>query len=405
MTIEPKDVDRAAQTIKGSIVETPFLHSITLSAIAGAEVYLKFENLQFTGAFKERGALNRMANLSDAEKTRGVIAMSAGNHAQAVAYHAQKMGIPATIVMPAHTPFVKVTGTERLGAKVVLVGDTLVQSQEHAEKLSRDENLVFIHPYNDPLVIAGQGTIALEMLDRVPDLDTMIVPVGGGGLIGGMAVAAKGRRPDIHIVGVEPQLYPSMSQALENNVADCTGPTIAEGIAVKHVGSETLPLVREYVDKVLTVSEMELERAVYLLLEIEKSVVEGAGAASLAALLSQPELFKGQKVGLVLSGGNIDPRLLASVIMRELMRDGRICRLEIQIPDVPGQLSRVTGIIGDAGGSIIEVSHQRMALDVSAKLATLEVMVETRDGAHVDLIAQQLRDAGFDFRIMDVTEH
>lgn len=405
MTIEPKDVERAAQTIKGSVVETPFLHSITLSAIAGAEVYLKFENLQFTAAFKERGALNRMANLTDAQKVGGVIAMSAGNHAQAVAYHAQRMKIPATIVMPTHTPFVKVTGTERFGARVVLEGETLVQSQEHAEMLSRDEDLVFIHPYNDPLVIAGQGTIAMEMLDEVPDLDTMIVPVGGGGLISGMAVAAKDRRPDIHIVGVEPQLYPSMSQALENKVADCIGSTIAEGIAVKHVGSETLPLVRAHVDKVLTVSEMELERAIYLLLEIEKSVVEGAGAASLAALLSQPELFKGQKVGLVLSGGNIDPRLLASVIMRELMRDGRICRLEIQIPDVPGQLSMVTGIIGDAGGSIIEVSHQRMALDVSAKLATLEVMVETRDRGHVDLIAQALREAGFDFRIMDVTEH
>ncbi len=405
MSVTLEDIKRAAETIKGSVVETPFLKSQTLSSITGADVYLKFENLQFTAAFKERGALNKMAHLNDAEKAKGVVAMSAGNHAQAVAYHAQKMGIPATIVMPANTPFVKVRGTQRFGAEVVLVGDTLVEAQAEAEALVAKEGYTFVHPYDDDLVIAGQGTVALEMLDVVPDLGVLIVPVGGGGLIGGIATAAKALRPGINVVGVEPELYPSMSKALAGEDAVCSGATIAEGIAVKNVGGRTKKIVEKLVDDILIVSETQMEQALYLLMEIEKTIVEGAGAAGLAALLAYPDKFKGQKTGIVLTGGNIDPRLLATIIMRELMRNGRICRLQVEVPDVPGQLSNVTNIIGANGASILEVSHQRLALDVSAKYTTLEVMVETRDEGHIGEIADNLSREGLQYRLMDVTEH
>lgn len=397
MTITYEDIRAAAAVIDGKVVRTPCLYSKTLSSISGAEVFLKFENLQFTAAFKERGALNKLAGLSDAEKARGVIAMSAGNHAQAVAHHASTMGIPSTIVMPTNTPFVKVEATRRLGAEVVLEGATLVEAQATAERLATERGLVFVYPFDDDKVIAGQGTIAIEMLDEYPELETLVIPVGGGGLIAGMATAAKAFNPDIKIFGVEPELYPSMSAALRGETADCVGSTIAEGIAVKNVSARTIEIVRDLVDEVITVSEAHLEQAIYLMLTIEKSLVEGAGAAGLAALLTCPEKFEGQKVGLVLTGGNIDPRLLTSVIMRELMRDGRIFRLQIEVPDTPGQLAVVTRVIGDAGGSIIEVAHRRLQLDISAKNTTLEVMIETRDRSHIEEVRTALTEAGFGF--------
>lgn len=400
MTVTYEDVKAASAQIEGKVVRTPCLYSKTLSSISGAEVFLKFENLQFTAAFKERGALNKLASLSDTEKARGVIAMSAGNHAQAVAYHASNLGIPSTIVMPAITPFVKVQGTRRLGAEVVLEGKTLAEAQATAERLADENGFVFVHPYDDDKVIAGQGTIAIEMLEDYPDLETLIIPVGGGGLIAGMATAAKAIKPDIRIVGVESELYPSMSSALKGEAAECVGSTIAEGIAVKNVGVRSLEIVKDLVEEVVTVSEARMEQAIYLMLIIEKSLVEGAGAAGLAALLAFPEKFRGQKVGLVLCGGNIDPRLLTSVIMRELMRDGRIFRLQVEIPDTPGQLAVVTRVIGDAGGSIIEVAHQRLQLDISAKNTTLEVMVETRDRGHIDEVKDALTSAGFGFTIL-----
>lgn len=400
MAVTLDDVHRAGALIEGQVVRTPCLYSRTLSSISGAEVYLKFENLQYTAAFKERGALNKLANLTEDERARGVIAMSAGNHAQAVAYHAANLGIPATIVMPEHTPFVKVLGTRRLGAQVVLEGETLVQAQEKAERLAAENGYVFVHPYDDDLVIAGQGTVAVEMLEDFPELDTLVIPIGGGGLIAGMATAAKAMKPDIKIIGVESELYASMSGALRGEDVTCHGSTIAEGIAVKNVGTRPLEIAGKLVDEVITVSETSMEQAIYLMLTIEKSLVEGAGAAGLAALLAQPDLFAGQKVGLVLCGGNIDPRLLTQVITRELMRDGRLFRLQIEIPDVPGQLAVVTRVIGDAGGSIIEVAHQRLQLDVSARNTTLEVMIEARDRAHIDEIKSALIEARFGFTVM-----
>lgn len=400
MAVTYEDVKAAAAVIKGKAVRTPCLYSKTLSSICGAEVFLKFENLQFTAAFKERGALNKLASLTDAEKACGVIAMSAGNHAQAVAYHAGNMGIRSTIVMPTNTPFVKVEATKRLGADVVLEGETLVEAQATAERLAEENGFIFVYPYNDDQVIAGQGTVAIEMLEDYPDLDVLVVPVGGGGLIAGMATAARAVKPDIRIIGVEPELYPSMTAALSGKAADCIGSTIAEGIAVKNVGARTLEIVKELVEEVVTVSEARMEQAIYLILIVEKSLVEGAGAAGLAALLALPDKFRGQNVGLVLSGGNIDPRLLTSVIMRELMRDGRIFRLQIEVPDVPGQLAVVTRVIGDAGGSIVEVAHQRLQLDISAKNTTLEVMVETRDRSHIKEVRDALTSAGFGFTMM-----
>ncbi len=400
MAVTYEDIKAAAAVIEGKVVRTPCLYSRTLSSISNAEVFLKFENLQFTAAFKERGALNKLASLSKSERARGVIAMSAGNHAQAVAWHAGKMGIPSTIVMPTNTPFVKVEATKRHGAEVVLEGATLVEAKVVAERLATEKDLVFVYPFDDDKIIAGQGTTAIEMLEDCPGLDTLVIPVGGGGLIAGMATAAKAINPNIRIVGVEAELYPSMSAALNGETADCVGSTIAEGIAVKNVSVRTTEIVRDLVDELVTVSEARMEQAIYLMLIIEKSLVEGAGAAGLAALLAWPEKFHGQKVGLVLTGGNIDPRLLTSVIMRELMRDGRIFRLQIEIPDTPGQLAVVTRVIGDAGGSIIEVAHQRLQLDISAKNTTLEVMVETRDRNHIKEIRAALMSAGFGFTVL-----
>ena len=389
------DVQRAAQTIRGAVLNTDCDESRTLGEILGCRVWLKFENLQFTAAFKERGALNRLLALNADERRRGVIAMSAGNHAQGVAYHAKRLNIPATIVMPAGTPMVKVENTGRHGAKVIIEGATLEDSAAFARAQSAAKQLVFIHPYDDPLVIAGQGTIALEMLAAVPELDTLVVPVGGGGLISGMAVAAKGLKPELRVLGVQAGLYPSMYNAQKAATLPMRGDTLAEGIAVKVPGVITTAIVRALVDDIVLVTEDQLERAVSLLITIEKTVVEGAGAAGLAAMLAQPEQFKGRNVGLVLCGGNIDTRLLASVLTRELAREGRLSQLAIDLVDRPGQLAAVATLLGQAGANIVEVSHQRTFSDLPAKGTLLEVVIETRDRGHLTETVERLRSAGF----------
>ena len=342
------DVRAAAARIKGAVVHTPCLRSETLSRIAKADVWIKFENLQFTASFKERGALNTLLQLTDEERRRGVIAMSAGNHAQGVAYHAGRLGLPATIVMPSFTPNTKVKHTRGHGARVVLIGDTLAEAAAEAHRLADAEKLVFVHPYDDPRIIAGQGTIALEMLEDAPELDTLVVPVGGGGMLAGCAVAARGLKPDVRMIGVESAGYSAMRQLLAGEPVTVGGDTIAEGIAVRDIGQTPLAIARALVDRVLAVDEVAIERAIALFLEVEKTVAEGAGAAGLAALLAHPEVFKGRKIGLILCGGNIDTRLLASVLLRGLVRDGRIVRLRLMIGDAPGQLARVAGLIGAA---------------------------------------------------------
>ncbi|HEU5096261.1 MAG TPA: threonine ammonia-lyase [Reyranella sp.] len=394
------DIQAAAARIKGAVVRTPCLRSETLSRIAGAEVWIKFENLQFTASFKERGALNTLLQLSDAERRHGVIAMSAGNHAQGVAYHAGRLGIPATIVMPSFTPNTKVTHTRGHGATVVLHGDTLAEAGAEAHRLAAAGQLTFVHPYDDPRIIAGQGTIALEMLQDAPGLDTLVAPVGGGGMIGGCAIAARGLQPDIKVIGVETASYSAMRQLLAREPVTAGGDTIAEGIAVSDIGELPLAIARSLLDRVVPVEEVAIERAISLLIEVEKTVAEGAGAAGLAALLAHPEVFRGRKVGLVLSGGNIDTRLLASVLLRGLVRDGRIVRLRVMINDLPGQLARVSGLIGKAGGNIVEVQHQRL-FGVVAKRAELDVTVETRDRAHVRELVAALQSDGFVVRVLE----
>ncbi|HFA60325.1 MAG TPA: threonine ammonia-lyase, partial [Rhodospirillales bacterium] len=354
----------------------------------------KFENLQYTASFKERGALNRLSVLSPEERRRGVVAASAGNHAQGVAYHAQRLGIPAVIVMPRETPFVKIENTEKLGARVVLHGHSVEEATAHARELARRDGLVFVHPYDDPLIIAGQGTIALEMLDQAPDLEVLVVPVGGGGLISGIAVAARGRRPEIEILGVEAALFPSVRCLLEGREVTAGGPTIAEGIAVKRPGALTLPIIRRLVADVLVVEESAIEAAVLQLLEIEKTVVEGAGAAGLAAIASEPARFRGRRVGLVLSGGNIDSRLLSGVILRGLVRTDRLVRLRVGIPDSPGSLARVAAIIAESGGNIVDVVHQRAFSRLSVKQADVDFTVETRNADHARDIQRALEEAG-----------
>jgi threonine dehydratase len=396
LCIALEDVRAAQKRIADQLSNTPCLHSRTLSQLTGAQVFIKFENLQFTASFKERGALNRLLQLTDAERRRGVCTMSAGNHGQAVAYHAHRLGIPATIVMPRHTPFVKVQHTRSHGATVVLHGDTLVEAFEHSQQILAEQGLTFIHPYDDPDVIAGQGTIALEMLASAPDLEQLVIPIGGGGLIAGMAVAAKAISPDIELIGVQSTSYPSMPAALSGAEALCQGNTIAEGIAVKWAGLLTREVVRALVADIVLVNESELEGGIALLLNVEKTVAEGAGAASLAAILSQPERYRGRKVGLILSGGNIDPRLLASVIMRELVREQRIVTLRIPIADQPGALSRLTHVIGEQGGNILDVFHRRLSMNVPAKSATLALSFESRDAGHADTIVAAVRAAGFD---------
>lgn len=388
------DVLAARDLIAGQVMRTPMLPAPPLSAITGAEVFVKYENLQVTNSFKERGALVKLASLDADERRRGVIAMSAGNHAQAVALHASRLGIPATIVMPETTPFVKVAATRSHGATVVLDGETLAESQTRAEAIQAAENRVWVHPYDDLAVMAGQGTIACEMLEDVPDLDMLVIPIGGGGLIGGNAVAAKAIRPGIEIIGVEAALYPSMWNAVKGGSRPVGGPTLAEGIAVKIVGRSTLPVVQELVADIVLASESDLERAVNLYLTRQKTIAEGAGAAGLAAMLAEPDRFRGRKVGLILCGGNIDPRILASIMVRELERESRIVSLRITIPDRPGVLGTVASLIGRLGGNILEVEHRRLFLDTPAKGTKLDVTVETRDGSHAHEILAALEAAG-----------
>ncbi len=390
------DVERAAAVIKGAVIITPCDPSRTLSAKHGCEIWLKFENLQFTSSYKERGALNRLTALTPDERRRGVIAMSAGNHAQGVAYHAGRLGIPATIVMPEGTPEVKSENTKKHGAEVILHGATLEASAEFARSYGAERNLTFIHPFNDPLVIAGQGTVALEMLRAVPELEVLVVPVGGGGLISGMAIAAKALKPGIEIVGVETALYPSMYNRLRGTDLPVRGDTLAEGIAVRDPGAITERIMRTHVDDLVLVSEAHLERAVNELLLIEKTVVEGAGAAGLAAVIADPLRFKGRKVGLVLTGGNIDARLLASVLTRELARAGRMSRLTLDIPDRPGELARVAGVLGQTGANIVEVYHQRVFTDLPAKGTELNLVIETRDRDHLETVLVKLKAAGYE---------
>ncbi len=395
MTVTLDDIKAAAAAIEGEVVKTPTTHSRTLSRITGAEVVLKIENLQYTGSFKDRGALVKLKSLTPEEKAAGVIAMSAGNHAQAVAYHSQRLGIAATIVMPQGTPQVKASNTQRFGARVVFEGETIDEAAVRARAIAEEEGLSFVHPYDDEKTIAGQGTVALEMLADHPDLDMLVVPIGGGGLIAGNATAAKALKPDIEIIGVEAALYPSMYQATQGLPAKSGGRTIAEGIAVKTVGKLTRPIVERLVSDVMLVSEEDLERGVQLLLEIEKTVTEGAGAATLAALLAHRDRFAGRRVGLVISGGNIDMRLLTSVILRGLVRNGRIVRMRIEIPDMPGTLARIAGVIGDTDGNIIEVYHQRAFSGLPAKQADLDIVIETRDAEHVRDIMAKLTAVGF----------
>jgi threonine dehydratase len=393
MTPSLEDIRAAARRLEGAIEKTPLVHSRTLSRLTGAEVFLKLENLQFTASFKERGALNKLLALSEAERRRGVIAMSAGNHAQAVAYHARRLGIPATIVMPRGSPNTKIRNTQVHGATVLLEGDNLFEAGKHARALAAKDNLVFVHPYEDPLIIAGQGTVGLEMIEAMPDLDMLVVPVGGGGLISGIATAVKAIKPSVEVFGAESSNYPSMHQRLNNLPVECGGDTIAEGIAVKDVGSIALEIIRRLVKEVLVVKEETIERAVVALIEIEKTVAEGAGGAGLAALLEHPQRFAGKRVGLPVSGGNIDSRVLASVLMRGLVRDGRLVRLRVTMPDISGSLAKVATLIAEAGGNIVEVQHQRIFGTSSVRSPEVEFLVETRDRDHTERLVAALKAA------------
>jgi threonine dehydratase len=399
------DIRRAEAAIAGALAKTPLVAAPTLSKAAGCTVYLKLETQHPTGSFKERGALNKLLTLGDNQRRAGVVAMSAGNHAQGVAYHARRLGIPATIVMPEGTPFTKIDRTEALGATVLLQGDSLAAARRASDKLARERGLIPVHPYDDPDVIAGQGTIALEILAARPDLDALIVPTGGGGLISGIAVAAKALKPDIEIVGVQSALYPSMREVLQGRIPDIAvaGATLAEGIAVKEPGKITRRIVAALVADILLVDDVQVEAAIEHLIDREKLVVEGAGAAGVAALLANPERFHGKRVGIVITGGNIDARLLASVLMRGLVREGCLVRLRSELPDVPGALSRLSGVVGGAGGNIVEVHHQRLFQDSSVKRAELDVVVETQNRRHVDAIVAALIEAGFPTQLLSAS--
>ncbi len=402
MTLAFDDILAAHERVKGHIERTPCRFSRTLSEITGAQVWVKFENLQFTAAYKERGALNKLLLLGENVRKRGVIAASAGNHSQGLAYHAARLGIPVTIVMPKATPFVKVQQTRAHGAEVVIDGDGYDEASATARKICDERELTFVHPFNDPDVMAGQGTVALEMLQDVPDLEVLPIPIGGGGLIAGMATAAKHMQRDIQVIGVEPAMFPSFTarmRGVQMSVAG-GGATIAEGIAVKAVGDLSYAVARPLLDDVLLVEEPFFERGVALYCNVEKTVVEGAGAASLAALLAYPERFRGKKVGLVITGGNIDTRLLASVLTRELVRESRIVSLRIIGDDRPGLLANVSAIIGLMGANIIEVAHNRLALDVPAKGAEFDVMIETRDAKHTQEVMEALRERGYPPRVV-----
>jgi threonine dehydratase len=395
MNVTLAHIEAARRTIAGHVLPTPMLPAPKLSALTGAEVHVKYENLQVTNSFKERGARCKLASLTADERRRGVIAMSAGNHAQAVAYHAADLGIPACVVMPVTTPFVKVASTRAYGAEVVLHGETISESQAKAETLAVERNLTWVHPYDDRHVIAGQGTIALEMLEQSPELDVLVVPIGGGGLIAGIAVAAKAIKPGITVVGAEAQLYPSFWNALRDSDLPVGGATLAEGIAVKNVGKLTLPIVRALVADIVLVDEEHIERAVNAYLTLQKTMAEGAGAAGLAAMLARPQLFADKKVGLVLCGGNIDPRILASIMVRELERENRIVSYRLTIPDRPGVLGQIATVLGRLGANILEVDHKRLFLDVPAKGARLDVTVETRDAEHAEAIMRTLAAEGY----------
>jgi threonine dehydratase len=394
MAVALDDVRAAAARIGDAVVRTPCLHSRTLSQLSGAEVWLKFENLQFTASFKERGALNKLLLLGEAGRRRGVIAMSAGNHAQGVAHHAARLGTRAVIVMPRGTPNNKVRSTEVLGAEVILAGDTLAEAAAAAREIEARDGLVFIHPYDDEAIIAGQGSVALEMLAQAPELDTLVVPVGGGGLIAGMAVAATALKPGIEVLGVESKTYSAMHQRLHGLPVQVGGDTIAEGLAVKDVGELTFAILKRHSIDVLLTEEETIERAIVALIEIEKTVAEGAGAAGLAALLDHPARFRGRRVGIPLCGGNIDSRLLSAVLMRGLVRDGKLVRLRVVMPDVAGSLAKVAAMIGAAGGNLIEVQHQRVFGTASIKSPEVEFVVETRGREHTAGIVRHLSNHG-----------
>jgi threonine dehydratase len=397
------DVRAAAAAIGAAVLSTPAVATPQLSALAGAHLVLKLETLHPTGSFKERGALNKLLSLDAAARRAGVIAISAGNHAQGVAYHARRLGIPATIVMPGDTPFTKVERTEAYGARAVLRGTDLAEARRAAEEIARAEGLATVHPYDDARVIAGQGTIALELLTTNPELDAILVPIGGGGLASGIAVAAKALRPSIEIIGVQCAGYAAMLHVLGRGPAPTGGTTLAEGIAVKEPGALTRTIVQALVDDILVVDEAAMERAVALLLEVEKLVVEGAGAAAIAALLAAPERFRGKRVGVVLTGGNIDARLLASILQRQQVRAGRLVRLRIEISDIPGALAKIAAIIGEQGGNIVEIYHQRLFQDVPVKLAEVDAVIETRDPRHVGALVAALSASGFPARLLSST--
>lgn len=399
MTLTAADIDRARAAIHDSVVATPCLHSRTLSDAIGVEIWLKFENLQFTGSFKDRGSLAKLLALTPAERRRGVIAASAGNHAQGVAYHAMRLRIPALIVMPRHTPHIKVERTRVFGAEIVLHGDTFDDAHAFAQSLATERQLIFIHPYDDEIVIAGQGTVALEMLAAQPRLEVLIVPIGGGGLIAGMAIAARHLNPDVRVVGVQCRRFPAMHGAIKGIVPTFGASTIAEGIAVKSPGALTFPIIRHEVEDILLVEEGDVEQSIVMLLEIEKTVVEGAGAAALAALIKYRDRYAGRRVGLVLSGGNIDPLMLASIIQRGMVRAGRLARVFVELRDLPGQLARVTACLAEANANIEEVHHQRAFTDLPVQSAEVEFVLQTRSSDHVAEILRALAAAGFKARV------
>ena len=404
MTVTIDDIRAAAAVLHGQVVDTPCLHSRTLSEITGAEVFLKFENHQFTASFKERGALNKLASLDAAARARGVIACSAGNHAQGVAYHAARLGIPAVIVMPRHTPFVKVEHTRKHGVEVILHGDNFDEAKAHALALEKSRGLTLVHPYDDERVIAGQGTIALEMLRDHPEIDLLLVAIGGGGLVSGMATAAKALNPSIEIVGVETMRFPSMYHALRGTKPEFGLSTIAEGIAVKEPGRLTREIVSRLVADIVLVDEGDIEQAIVMLLEIEKTVVEGAGAASLAALLRDPARFRGRRVGLVLCGGNIEPLMLAEIIERGMVRAGRLARVRVQVRDLPGSLARVTACLAEQNANIEEVHHQRAFTHLAVQNAEVDLVLKTRNHGHVGEIVAALAAAGFAARVRNFDE-
>ena len=401
MTVGLEDIRKAADAIRDGVVRTPCRRSTTLSEITGADLRLKFETHQFTASFKDRGALAKLGSLAPEERKAGVVAMSAGNHAQAVAYHAQKLGISSTIVMPRPTPNIKVQSTQAFGAEVILHGQGLDEATELTRELVRDKGLILIHPYDDEKIIAGQGTIALEMLETCSDLEVLVVPIGGGGLIAGCAIAAKGIRPDIEVVGVQTERFPAMQQALQGAPIECGQTTIAEGIAVKEPGGLTLPLVEKFVDEIFVVEEGQIEKAVLLLLEVEKTVVEGAGAVGLTAVLENRARFEGRKVGLVLSGGNIDLLVLSSIIQRGLARSGRLVRLRVGIPDIPGTLAEISRIFGEVNANIIEVRHQRAFTNLSLRVAEVEFVIQALGTDHVREILEKLKKTEYDASVLD----